>query len=157
VIIKLFKNNLNSIRKSDCAAFPECCTAILFNNLKNFQNYEKKPDLRGYSLRVLKKLLMKIGIALLFIIPAISVSPKVSAAFVNYDELQQKQVTGKVTDASGNSLPGVSVVVKGTVLGTLSDISGKYTLSNVPQDATLVFLLCRNGNAGSSSFREDSD
>jgi TonB-dependent starch-binding outer membrane protein SusC len=52
---------------------------------------------------------------------------------------QTNQVTGTVTDDKGVTLPGVAVYVKGTTQGTLTDITGKYTLSNVPQNATLVF------------------
>jgi TonB-linked SusC/RagA family outer membrane protein len=54
-------------------------------------------------------------------------------------EQQQKTVSGKVTDSSGSSLPGVSVVIKGTTSGTISDSDGKYTLSGVYGNATLVF------------------
>jgi hypothetical protein len=103
---------------------------------------KKKPDLRVYSHLFLKKLLMKIKLALLIVFIAISFSPKAFADFymnIADDELQQKQVTGTVTDAGGNPLPGVSVVVKGTTLGTLTDAAGKYTLTNIPQSATLVF------------------
>jgi TonB-dependent starch-binding outer membrane protein SusC len=52
---------------------------------------------------------------------------------------QQKSVSGKVTDNSGNTLPGVSVVIKGTSTGTLTDTDGKYSLANVPADAILKF------------------
>lgn len=52
---------------------------------------------------------------------------------------QQKSISGKVTDSSGSSLPGVSVVVKGTTTGTISDANGNYSLSNVPTNATLQF------------------
>lgn len=52
---------------------------------------------------------------------------------------QQKTVYGQVSDSSGQPLPGVSVVVKGTTTGTITDFDGKYTLANVPGDATLVF------------------
>ncbi len=52
---------------------------------------------------------------------------------------QQKSVTGKVTDLSGSSLPGVSVIIKGTTIGTITDIDGKYNLSNIPSNGTLVF------------------
>jgi len=52
---------------------------------------------------------------------------------------QQKTVTGKVTDASGALLPGVTVAVKGTTRGTITDAGGNYSLQNVPEDATLVF------------------
>jgi hypothetical protein len=52
---------------------------------------------------------------------------------------QQKTVSGKVTDSSGASLPGASVVVKGTTTGVITDMDGKYSLSNVPANATLQF------------------
>ena len=50
-----------------------------------------------------------------------------------------KSVTGKVTDQSGGSLPGVSVVVKGTTNGTITDVDGKYSISNIPENGTLQF------------------
>ncbi|MDX9880450.1 MAG: TonB-dependent receptor [Prolixibacteraceae bacterium] len=52
---------------------------------------------------------------------------------------QQFSVNGKVTDIKGESLPGVSVLVKGTTTGTITDNDGNYTLSGVPGNATLVF------------------
>jgi len=50
-----------------------------------------------------------------------------------------KSVSGNVTDQSGGPLPGVSVVVKGTTNGTITDGDGKYSLSNVPEKAALQF------------------
>src|SRR5690554_611836 len=47
-------------------------------------------------------------------------------------------VRGTVTDASGQPLPGVTVSVPGTTIGTATDIDGKYSLS-VPEGSTLVF------------------
>jgi TonB-dependent starch-binding outer membrane protein SusC len=55
------------------------------------------------------------------------------------DEPQQKQVKGTVTDEKGNTLAGVTISVKGTTLGTLTDAEGKYTISNVDMNAMLVF------------------
>ncbi|MDP2338595.1 MAG: TonB-dependent receptor [Bacteroidota bacterium] len=52
---------------------------------------------------------------------------------------QQKPVFGKVTDSSGSPLPGVSVVVKGTTTGTITDSNGNYSLPNVAADATISF------------------
>ena len=53
---------------------------------------------------------------------------------------QQITVTGKVTEgATGDPAIGVTVLVKGTTIGTVTDIDGNYTLSNVPGDATIVF------------------
>ncbi|HBH47942.1 MAG TPA: hypothetical protein DDX98_04850 [Bacteroidales bacterium] len=52
---------------------------------------------------------------------------------------QDIQITGKVTSADdGSILPGVSVVVKGTTIGTTTNVDGEYSIS-APSDATLVF------------------
>lgn len=52
---------------------------------------------------------------------------------------QQLNVSGKVTDPEGNPLPGTTVVVKGTTLGTSTDTDGNFSLNNVPRNATLIF------------------
>jgi len=52
---------------------------------------------------------------------------------------QQRTVTGKVTDSSRAPLPGVTIVVKGTTMGTITDADGNYSLTKVPDNATLVF------------------
>jgi TonB-linked SusC/RagA family outer membrane protein len=52
---------------------------------------------------------------------------------------QDRRVTGTVTDFdSGSTLPGVTVVVRGTSIGTVTNQNGQYELS-VPQGAILVF------------------
>jgi TonB-linked SusC/RagA family outer membrane protein len=52
---------------------------------------------------------------------------------------QQKTISGKVNDSTGAWLPGVSVVIKGTTTGVTTDMDGKYTLTKVPENATLLF------------------
>ncbi len=52
---------------------------------------------------------------------------------------QTVSVSGQVTANDGESLPGVSVMVKGTTRGTVTDINGKYQLTNLQPKATLVF------------------
>ncbi|NLN49545.1 MAG: TonB-dependent receptor plug domain-containing protein, partial [Clostridiales bacterium] len=52
---------------------------------------------------------------------------------------QQGTVSGRVTDKNDQPLPGVTVVVKGTTQGTITDTNGEYTLTNLPSGATLVF------------------
>lgn len=52
---------------------------------------------------------------------------------------QQRGVSGTVTDNSGGSLPGVTVIIKGTATGTITDVNGRYTLSNIPDNSTLIF------------------
>ncbi|MFT3738802.1 MAG: TonB-dependent receptor [Breznakibacter sp.] len=51
---------------------------------------------------------------------------------------QSKNISGKVTDHKGEPLPGVSIVIKGTIQGTITDINGNYQL-DVPEGSTLVF------------------
>jgi TonB-linked SusC/RagA family outer membrane protein len=50
-----------------------------------------------------------------------------------------EQISGAIMDSDGNPLPGVTVVVKGTSTGSVSDIDGNYTLTNVPDNATIVY------------------
>jgi TonB-linked SusC/RagA family outer membrane protein len=52
---------------------------------------------------------------------------------------QQKNISGKVSDSSGGPLPGVSVVIKGTTNGTITDMDGKYNLPKVSETSILVF------------------
>jgi TonB-dependent starch-binding outer membrane protein SusC len=51
---------------------------------------------------------------------------------------QDKQVSGKIKDATGTGMPGVSVAVKGTQRGANTDVDGNYKIA-VPENATLVF------------------
>ena len=52
---------------------------------------------------------------------------------------QDNNISGKIINAIGESIPGVTVIIKGTTLGSISDVDGNYSLNNVPGDATLVF------------------
>ncbi|MFB1041116.1 MAG: carboxypeptidase-like regulatory domain-containing protein, partial [Polaribacter sp.] len=53
---------------------------------------------------------------------------------------QTINVKGVVKDATtGEVLPGVSILIKGTVKGTETDFDGLYSISNLEKDATLVF------------------
>jgi len=52
---------------------------------------------------------------------------------------QNRNISGKVNDSTGVPLPGVSVVIKGTTTGTITNNNGIYTLSNVPNNAILQF------------------
>ena len=55
------------------------------------------------------------------------------------NQQSQTKVSGKVTDTTGAPLPGVSIVIKGTSTGTITDANGNYSLSNVPSNATLQY------------------
>ncbi|MEN6463124.1 MAG: TonB-dependent receptor [Syntrophomonas sp.] len=88
---------------------------------------------------ILATLLEKTGIAYKIYDRQIVLSPS-SQANVTFSLQQQAfKISGKVTDASGEALPGVSVVIKGTSTGVITDAQGSYSLPNVPYDAILVF------------------
>ncbi len=52
---------------------------------------------------------------------------------------QGKTVKGTVTDTSGSPLPGVSVVVKGTTVGAITNIDGVYSIEVPATGKTLVY------------------
>lgn len=74
-----------------------------------------------------KRKLRKIALALLFCLLQM-------AAFA-----QEKTVTGLVTSATGEELPGASIVVKGTTMGTTTDVFGNFTLTVPDENVVLVF------------------
>ena len=51
---------------------------------------------------------------------------------------QNKTVTGTVIDFTGEPVIGASVLVNGTTNGTITDLNGKFTLSNVPAKGTIT-------------------
>lgn len=53
---------------------------------------------------------------------------------------QSRAITGVVTGDDGLPVPGATIMVKGTSIGTVADMDGKYSL-NVPADA--IAIVCR--------------
>jgi TonB-linked SusC/RagA family outer membrane protein len=66
----------------------------------------------------------------------VKVKEQSDAAVTRVDD--QITVTGTVTDAKGDPLPGVTISIPGTAIGTATDLDGAYSLS-VPEGSTLVF------------------
>jgi len=65
--------------------------------------------------------------------------PAMLFVLVGFTTFGQKTITGTVTGFDGEAIPGVSVLVKGTTTGTMTDAFGKYSVA-VPNEATtLVF------------------
>ncbi len=65
----------------------------------------------------------------------VPVSIKPHYSYLTYDI----RVSGIVTDEKGGPLPGVNVIIKGTTIGTTTDVNGKYTLEISDPNAVLVF------------------
>jgi hypothetical protein len=93
---------------------------------------------------ILKLLFEKDGVSysitesnLILINPSENQLKSIGKESVNFQ--QQKNISGKVTDNTGSGLPGVSVVVKGTTIGVITDGDGKYALAKVPENAILQF------------------
>jgi TonB-dependent starch-binding outer membrane protein SusC len=77
---------------------------------------------------MIKKLLLKACFLFVFLAGIIDASA------------QTRRITGTVTGAAdGQSIPGVTVLVKGTQNGTVTDIDGKFSIQISPDSETLVF------------------
>ena len=59
--------------------------------------------------------------------------------FIGVQAFSQTSVSGKVVDTSGSPMPGVSVAVKGTALGTITATDGTLSLTRVPAKSSLTF------------------
>jgi TonB-linked SusC/RagA family outer membrane protein len=64
--------------------------------------------------------------------------PLEEAEVAELSSIADVTITGTVTDESGETLPGVSVLVKGTKIATSTNTNGKYTIK-APAKSTLVF------------------
>ncbi|RAW02291.1 hypothetical protein DQQ10_07080 [Pseudochryseolinea flava] len=65
--------------------------------------------------------------------------PALLLMLISQFAVAQTAISGSVKDDAGNALPGVSVFIKGTTVGTTSDADGKFTLTVPSSDATIVF------------------
>lgn len=74
---------------------------------------------------------LKVKITLLTVIWILFVGQSVVA--------QNHSVSGNVKNSSGEPLPGVTIVIKGSTKGTITDSDGKFTVGNTSPDATLIF------------------
>ena len=60
--------------------------------------------------------------------------------YINTNNLQQqKSISGTITDEFNQTLPGVTIYIKGTSQGTVSDSNGNYSISNILKNDILVF------------------
>jgi len=58
---------------------------------------------------------------------------------ISYGQSQPGSVSGTITDSEGQSIPGATVILKGTTNGTVSDRNGIYTLRNVKASDVIIF------------------
>lgn len=67
-----------------------------------------------------------------------SASPSKSTSAIKAVQQQTKTVTGRIVDAKGEPLIGVTVIEKGTTNGAITDFDGNYSLT-VSEGATLQY------------------
>ena len=114
-------------------------------NYEQVHSTNKKVDIKLANKKIdetLDYILKGSGLKYAIMDRQIVISKDGSDKLSNFTQLSVQQkinINGKITDSSGQPLPGVTVVVKGTTNGTITDFNGIYTLPNVPSDATLVF------------------
>ncbi len=77
---------------------------------------------------MMKKLYKRLGIAVLVMFMCLNV-------------LAQQTITGIVKDESGSAIPGASVIIKGTSIGTVTDADGAFKISGRPDDMIVVSFI----------------
>lgn len=111
-----------------------------FSNSKLDSNQKIKLDATDETLESVLDKVLPDGIAYEIIdryVVILNASEK--SSIVKRQQQQQRTISGNVTDLGGQPLPGVTVVVKGTTQGTVTNSDGNYNLTNVPEDGTLIF------------------
>ena len=73
---------------------------------------------------------------------SISKTVELKELLVAYDENKEDiTIKGEVKDKEGKPIPGVSVILKGTTTGTITDMEGIFTLKNTPNSVVLSFSM----------------
>ena len=61
-----------------------------------------------------------------------------SGKIISATSLQQKSVKGTIIQNDGTPLPGATILVQGTTLGTSADVTGSFKIDNVPDNGLFV-------------------
>ncbi|WP_162097983.1 SusC/RagA family TonB-linked outer membrane protein [Marinilabilia salmonicolor] len=94
---------------------------------------------RGTIFQILNIVLSEVDLSYKVFDKYIAISPVKSTQLPGIQDDKQKVISGVVVDAEGESIPGVTVTVKGSTTGTITDMSGVFELS-IPVDSdVLVF------------------
>jgi TonB-linked SusC/RagA family outer membrane protein len=102
-------------------------------------NFMKKSEILKASTHCLKigkqnnsRWLLKSSVLLLMVLCNVAIT---------FGQSPNKEILGKIIDASGESLPGVNITLKGTTMGTVSDIDGNYSISANPKNVIVYSFI----------------
>ena len=106
----------------------------------------------------------RLGLALCFMLAGGAIIPQSSVLKAETSVTQQsRKITGTITDAKGEPLLGVNVVVKGTTNGTITDLDGKYVLEVEPNAILVISYIGyvtqqtpASGNVMNITLKEDT-
>ena len=134
--------NLKNTSLKEVLSSIEDNTSFYFMYSSAMIDVEKKIniDVKSKSITaVLDKILKNTGINYKITGRQILLTPENDKTGNNSDSQQSISIKGKVTDSLGQPLPGVSVVIRGTAQGTVTNADGHYSLTNIPNDAVIQF------------------
>jgi TonB-linked SusC/RagA family outer membrane protein len=86
-----------------------------------------------------QKIFFKTGITVFLLFAGLWQAPASTVLASNPVEQQKREISGTVKDSKGVTLPGVSVIVKGTTQGTNTDLNGKFKILASADAKILVF------------------
>ena len=111
--------------------------------MKKMNNCESFVPLRQHGIRTLKFLTISILLFFVSLSGNFASASDAKNATANQNSVQAEQqkrtIKGKATDENGEVVPGVSVLVKGTTVGTITNVDGQYTIEIPANAQTLVF------------------
>ena len=112
---------------------------VVYNNERLDLKRKINVDFQEAELEtILREVLSGSGMTYKFVNDYIVIVPETKQSFPQ--TVEEQTVTGTVRDESGQPLPGVTVLLKGTTLGTATDVNGKYTLQ-VPNSESIVLVF----------------
>lgn len=119
------------------------------NNLNFALNTNRLKMMTKMQSKKIRSIKLIIALPVLFLLMAAFAEPSYIPvqAEIKPDRLSSMPVStekilvkGTVKDENGESLPGASIILKGTTIGTVTDIDGKYALE-VPKDEKAIVVI----------------
>ena len=138
-----YRVSLNIVNKRIDEALKEIQKSsnyVIFYHNENI-NTSKKVNLKSENITVeeaLDKILEDSGNSYKIDGRQVYVTKKSETNGQQQGSVKKSTIKGVVKESGGESVIGASISVKGTTVGTITDIDGKFTLNNVPENATIV-------------------